>query len=391
MLIDILRMPPVFGVPIDRRLTVYACEYQPHFTSEPSVHWPHMPLYNDVLYTGSCITVPPENIFKAIHISDDNLWVFETVFAQMQDDSYSCLYTKVIGNNSVAIGISLRSIDFYRTNLRNTIPLSQFVGRRSEGNTLSTDLVIPHDINPVEYVIPPVFGEKELWGHLQHLLDVRGRGFTESRLGWSYRPIWEHVPSVMEALIEGYFARSPLFEVRYRHPNIDIPHDKWFLYEHQAMLSKVLDHTSFVNHKAFDSIVLDIVELKSTRLNITCLMSYAIEGSVIGEDYDSLYSMLNHVDDYALFLHGMRYDKSYRPQKKIEEIFYRCVMVYCQLFSVDYQQFLDRDSDKSSVTISKNIYDEVTITFHDVVNGDYTCFYSTFPAIALATLSAGNY
>jgi hypothetical protein len=386
MLIDILRMPPIFGIPIDRRLTVYGNVEMPSFTMEPSVQWPSMPLYNDVLHTGSYISAAPRSVYKAIHVADQQPYVFETVFGQMDDGSYNCIYTKVIGVFSVEVAISLRCIDFYQNGIRNLIPLSRFVGTRANGNSIN--LPIPQDIDPVEYIVPPVFGEQDLFRHLHRILDIRSADAERERLGWLYKPIYDYVPSVMLSLIEGYFYRSPLMEVRGYHPSINLDHDKWFFYEEQAAKAEALGHRSFVNHREFDGIVLDIVRSPLTKINITSLMSHALDG------ISAVWMTKELRDDYGPFLRGprtLREEAATSPRRGIEDIFYRCAMMYCRIAKIDYRVFTEGSVEKSSINISKNIYDEVAITVHDTVHGEYVSFYSTFPALALGTLGVGSY
>ena len=386
MLIDLIKMPPVFGLPIDRRITLHSERDVP--LSPFDIHWPDLPLYKNPLRVGSAVNTSPNNLYKAVHLGMSSNTVFETVFAvegnPNSPQNHICLYTKIVSTEYTQVGISLKAIGGYRSNRAKLIPISQFLAYCNQVSEVQSNIVPFFNRNPVDEIVPPVFGEKLLWSHINHLLNIEKGPITKERLGWCYRPLFDQVPSVLNALIDGYFTQSPLSEIKVHYPFIEIIHDKWSSHDEFKHMTHIRGFEAYFNHPEFDRIALALLqEIRPVKLNVSCLMTHALDGILdlrLTREYNDPYQ--------KLFYTELAHEHLY--QERLSEIFFKCATIYCKMCGIDSNIFLSNSYDKSSVTLSKNIYDEITVTFHDLIHSRYISFYTSFPAIALATLSVGE-
>lgn len=372
MLIDIIRMPPVFGIPLDRRLTVNVGGEDDGERRASVAYWPRIPFSPNVFSVGSAITRTPSHLYKAIHISQDDRYVFETVFS-VEPFGHPCLYTKIISFLGSTIGISLSAIQQYQLHHSPIMPTSH--------------VIIPQDVtNIIDNIVPPVFGERSLWRFAHRLIDIKAGGHFGSSMGQMFKPIYEHAPFVMDALAHGHFSRSPFAELPGHHPAITLPKDKWFSYEElsYSMIARGID--SHLNHPEFDNVALSLIMLGPAKYSVSSSIANAVDG------ISDLWLTREYDDPYHFVLRGASSNNSWF-QSKLSDVFSQCAQIYCELYHINPSVFYNVDvrnsSDQSSVTITKNLHDEVAVTFHDIIHDRYVCFYTSFPAIALATLSAG--
>lgn len=385
MLVDIIRMPPAFGVPLDRRITICADPQVPQGILEPVVHWPLVPLVHKRLMVGSLVDIQPQNLYKAIHISDDSQWVFETVFAVEDADRVHCLYTKMISSQSVSIAVSVAACREYQSTRNHLMSLSNFVTSWDSSFDGRYEGALTIGNKPSNFVVPPVFGQRSLWGHIHRLLDMQNATSPEPPAELAYKPLYYHAPMLLEALVDGKFYRSPFYEVAGRYPGVEIVRDKWFDYENISYQAHHRGYeTCCINHPEFDSIALALLSMNPAKFTVSALISHAIDW------LPALWLTRAYYDPYQSVLYGMGFnDKKYA--ESLTQILSLAVMTYCRLHGIDYNLFMVDPEDRSSVTISKNIYDEVVITFHDMKTDRYEAYYSSFPTLALATLSVGWY
>lgn len=383
MLIDIIRMPPIFGIPINRSLKIYSGDKHPFDYFPNHVHWPTLPLHQENIVVGSAISKVPEHLYKAIHVSYDNMFVFETVFA-MELNRCICLYTKIISGNSVEFGLSINAIDHYRQDQIKTLPLSHFIATadRLQDNHYETTLLSKHIA--IDNIVPAILGVNELQQYISLILETRKKGLSASHLNLEYKPLYNHEPSVFEALLNGQFHKSPFHEIKSNHSPIRVVQDKWFIYETNYYSSKVFGFYCHINHPEFDSVALAIAKVVSTKFTITSLISHVVDG------LKDLWLIREFDDVYQPFLRGIDVN-SQQLKQELSNIFDECVTIYCRLFEIDYNSYMCNKFDDSSITISKNIHDEVAITFHDLISDRYVCFYTSLPALLLTTLSVGSY
>jgi hypothetical protein len=382
MLIDILRMPPAFGIPIDRQHTITNGETNDYHNPR-TVVWQGLPIYGDRLNVGAKINKTPSNLFKAIHVSDDSTHVFETVFSMehnLEETDAVCLYTKVISSSAVRMAVSLDAVRYYHVGPHRLLPISHFLlGNRlpSLGSGGISSLTV---YNPVENLVPPILDLNLLQVAFTQALEL-GPDVLNKRLAHAYYPIYAYTPGVMQALLNGRFHRSPFSEIPVEHPNIQIPRDKWFRWENVQFAVEARGMRVELNHPAFSGQVMNIMSLTPTKFQITASLFDVLEGHTdcwLASYYEDSYSVMG----------GFSWE---RMKQAIKVIMDECLVNYCRLHLIDYSEFMYNMSskDRSSINISKNIYDEVEITFHDQVHDRYVCYYSSFPTLALSTLSVG--
>lgn len=375
MQVEILAMPPVVGIPIDRRTpmsidTVLRC-----VGSDTSYSWGN---YNHTheLILGSNITRAPQKVHKVIHVSHDQRWVFETVFA-VEENKIVCLYTKMIQDH-IDIAISLNAIREYRMSSKPLIPLADIV---AEQYWRKSPMLDKHEIHSL---VPPIFTQSSLDRTTMQLVDIAEESFHEKRVGWRYRPIYEHEPSILEALISGCFFRPPIYELRSINPSVRITPDRWFCSDRVKYQTRVSAGYTHNNHPEFDSIALGLITMRPTTVSMTALISHAVDGLLdLG--------VTRHCTDPYLGILPISPVMMDKAKETLSQLIFRSVMAYCQIYDIDYSLFGSTPSDRSSISIEKNIYDEVAISFHDMINDRYVCFYTSFPGLALATMAVGHY
>lgn len=373
MLISLVRMPPVFGVPLDRRFYVTLEGNSTRSVEGNHAIWPSRPLSRSNFETGSHIERAPSHPFKTIHVSQNRRYVFETVFS-VEPSASVCLYTKIIEAGGSLIGISLPAIHHYQSSQKDIKPTMYSV--------------IPNHAHSItDNVVPPVFGSDALWAYINRLIDARASRGMDMRLGWAYAPIYDHIPVVYDALVHGCYSRQPFTEIPVSYPMVEIKPDKWFNYHEIAFSQEARGLEAYRNDSRFDSIALAMMLLGPTKFSMTSSITNAFDGHV------NLWVTNDFQDTYRPILFGALNGTKLFTDSLIQ-IFHHAVRLYCNIYQISpgvfYQNELLTESAQSSVTLSKNIYDEISITFHDLIHDRYVCFYTSFPAIALATLSAGS-
>jgi hypothetical protein len=380
MLIDLIRMPPVFGIPTLRQFTLTT---QPNINGNPSntLVWYSLPLYHDQLEVGAPVDSTPKQLYKAIHLSDDEKHVFETVFSMENGDAV-CLYTRIINSGGVHIGISLNAIKYYQSHPRNIFPISHFlISNQLPGvdSVVTSPLILS---NPMQNIVPPILETKLLSKALSAYMDV-GTQVIDMRLAYGYYPLYQQAPGILNALLDGRFDKSPFKEMPGYHPSFQIKSDRWFKCEQLKFANEARGAEIHINHQAFDEPVLALMNLFPTSIEIVTLMGHALDRL----DFRILGVVKAYDDPYDLVTKHSINDH----YETVTDILYNCVVAYCRLYQINYEVFMGTQSDRSSITVARNIYDEIEITIHDVHHGRYVSFYSSFPALALSTLSVGWY
>jgi hypothetical protein len=373
MLMNIIRMPPVFGIPTDRCLNVHMGANNSRLHTNTDAYWPKLPLSQESFSVGARIDKQPSHLYKTIHISQDGQYIFETVFS-VEPFGHTCLYTKIISVFETVIGVSLKTIAYYQSTPIQLIPTAYFIAP-------------PAQAAITDNIVPVVLGEPSLWRYANRLVDLKSTKGLDARLGWMYKPLYDHIPGVFDALTHGSYARSPFAEIPGFHPSVNIQLDKWFSHEELAYSVEAMGYQDYLNHRAFDAIVLGIITTGPAKFTITTLISHALDG------VSDLWLTKDYKDPYQAVLRGMMQSNTWYV-KHLSDIFYQCIQTYCRLYEIYPDVFYKGDArgltEQSSITITKNIHDEVVITFHDLIHDRYVCFYSSFPVLALTTLAVGH-
>jgi hypothetical protein len=373
MLIDVLKMPPVFGMPIERAVHLDGgigsmVDAISHITS---------------MTLGNQVTEKLRNLYKAIYLSQDERYIFEVVFTG--DSPERCLYVKMIYPTGTIVGISVKTLQHYNATGVPMVPISEIILSPSPSTIPYSGQYMVSSLSGVHSIAPPVYDTSMVWDYVLRVLDIKKRGpLEEHNILSVFQPVYEHVPGVMDALLSGTFFRSPLLEMQRPHPSFYITPEKWFLYNEVAYRTQIMQTDTRVNQPEFDPLVLRAVLMPQTKFSYTTLISYAIDGiRDVGDPRE-------YRDPYQFMLNGPTLDLSLY-HAILADLLFKATMAYCRIKEIDSMSYLENAKDRSTITITRNIYDEVCFTFHDHLRGEITCFYSAFPALALVTQSVGYY
>lgn len=277
----------------------------------------------------------------------------------------------------VDIAVSMKAIERYRVNTGSIVPLVDIISQNYwRQNPLFSE-------NIIHSIVPPIFSKLDLDRATMQLVDLMEED-SDHRPGSVYRPLYDNEPALLEGLISGRFITPPHYGVMVNHPDIRIIPDRWFYVDkvkHQNYISSGYTH---INHPYFDAIALSLVGMRPSSLSIMTTLSSAIDGLM------DLSVTRYFKDPYTQF-HPLSSTYMSSVREVISKLLAESVMIYCQIYDIDYSCFMEEKTVQSSICIEKNIYDEVSISIHDLVNDRYTCFYSYIPPLILATMGVGMY
>lgn len=367
MLIDVLALPPSRYGPVDRRYRT--CSDKVFHDHHLNPFGPdHLSFQAPDLVLGNHIKSLPRMQYKAVYSSPENQTVFEVVYA-MDLSGCHCLYVKTL-SNEVDVMIPAATIRRHIAGTNNTFTL---------GELLSESYY--HTSAPLLFSasVPPVFSEKSLKEETHLLISTVEERFTPDRL----QQLYHHEPVILGAVLRGTFLKAPHTTLHNPLPYVPLNNPRWSLLEEEDFNNHVSPGRSYFNHPRFDDIVIDLLWLRPTEIKYSILMGHAVDGfTTLG--------VTNHLRDaYQYTLPDV---PNYLPRihERLSEVLKDCMDAYCELFNYDKLVFSKSAEMDSVLVIEKNIYDEVTISFKDVINNRYTRFYTSFPTIALATWGMGT-
>lgn len=364
-------MPSVSGLPLQRKTPVTkkflinSVYVDINFSEE---------IDNSNISLGSDITKSPNRLFKTITVCPSRSVVVETVFS-IEQDRFIFLYAKVIGIKTKVL-ISLNGINTFRQGNDSVKPLFLLVAesywRKSKTDIRITSLSI----------VDPIFDLTSINYEVIQVLDQIETGGVTSEKYEILQMLYQEAPDILEAMIKGYFERSPFLEIPMYHPFPYPEEEKWSLHQTSNYVNNSRCGIIHFNQQEFDDLVYRLILLRPSKLTLTINLSHAIEGLLD-------LSVINHFHDYysEVFPFGANTFNSIREDLK--SIVTASVYTYCQIYDIDFNVFSENTS-KSSLTLEKNIYDEVSFTFHDYINDRVVTFYSYFSLTSLGTFGAGS-
>jgi hypothetical protein len=98
--------------------------------------------------------------------------------------------------------------------------------------------------------------------------------------------------------------------------------------------------------------------------------------------------MLGHYDDPFRSIFQHHCDDQEKRILTLRSLFVEVVSTYIRSYSLDVSRIIDH---RSSVTISKNSYEEIAITIKDEFNNNHLCFYYSLPILMMSTMAVGWY
>lgn len=391
MLMDIVSMPDPIGLPLSRQLDVHVGRDLKTWSDYQSVYWPLPDGPSNQYRLGSQITAMLHPLIKVIDISPNDQFIFETVLGR-NGSQWRCLYSKCLSRHQCLIGVSLPTIRLLRADADHLANLSHlFFRKTSDGQTPFSDAEMI-----LSQIAPVIFSQDDLWSYIGQLSDIKDFEMPAPYMGLQYKPFYTHAPHVMHALVDGVYLENPYEEIGQRHLHAHVIDDQRFLIPPRRQ--SYPEHTH-INHPDFDDIACNVVKTRPNAFTLSCLISHAWDG------ISDLWSYQYWSDPYQLILTTpYRNDDALRDM--LVSIFHRSVIAYCHMFHISPNVFLsgldrpypteskmnhdDHDHNRlSSVTVSKTLYDEMLVTIHDTIHGNYVSFYTEFTALAMATRSVG--
>lgn len=373
MLIDLIRLPTNIHTPLDRRINLITSHTKNTIHNDRGIYIHGLLSSQADLTIGGKTEGRFDNLYKATHISRDEKFIFETVFSIMDGIGY-CLYSKILSANSALIGISSDSVRRYQTTTTPTSSITDFIGeedgiRYCNGGDIT--------------IVPPIFGESSLRDYVDQLSNevYTNPNFVSDYLS-RYKPIHQHAPTVSEAFCTGRFFKLPTFELIHTHPLIQIHHHKWRLYEQLQMKIIANGCTVYTDHPMFDELMVRIATSLPLNYSSTSIIDHAVDG------IDLLWLIREYHDPFT-HIFSNRVSESYN--NTLTHIFNHCVRIYCNSFRVDINSFRNEKYNPSTITITKNSYEEVCIIVDDKINNHHACFYTFLPSLLMTTLSMGWY
>jgi hypothetical protein len=333
---------------------------------------------------GSKVDGPFDQLYKLHHVSHDGQYIFETV-VMPEADWTLCLYTKIISAHGVVIGVSVNAVRQLRDNAGPLLPIENLLSSKSN-MFFEEGFYFDRPSAMDSYIVPPVFGEESLFQHVMMVQDHIG-SFTQAQsvsLGNIYKPILEHVPTVYKALQEGEFlSRSPFYEIGSRHPYIDFVPEKWFLYQEAAHHAKAGTAVFHANYDNFDTVALAMMTMSVSSFRVTTSLSAALNGNALVMVSEAMH------DPYFGVLHGVPGQQRVQQlQSQLSHVFYQAFQAYCHISRHPFELYTQ--DHESTITLIKTVGEEVGVLIHDQMTDNHVMFYTSFPALAMATLMVGG-
>jgi hypothetical protein len=272
----------------------------------------------------------------------------------------------------------MNAINTYRGGHDSVVPLSMLTTAKY-WNTVNH-----HYQDPFKTIVRPIFCQTSMDDEVIKAVEFVETGLPDVADISLYKSLYHDAPDVLEALITGQFTKSPFNNVIFPYPHVNLLHrDKWFFKDVSQFVSNVRSGTVHFNAQEFDSIVQKFISIRPAKMMMTLLISHAIDGILdLG--------ITRHFEDPYIHLFGTTQQLFDAIRNDIADILFSSILAYCQIYDIDYTEFSRTSGDMSSLTLEKNSYDEVTISFHDTLNDRYVSFYTNYSLICLGTFGVGR-
>lgn len=393
MQLGILQLPDAVGLPADKRIQVPAIELFRGTVAERDPYLYRRCGRKEVTL-GAKVNRQPTKLFKVFNATRDGSHVFETVFAD-EGRYWVCLYTKSI-SQVVNVHISMNGISFYHAQLRRPLTFQNIV-RDCWGHE-SMYL----NENDLHSLLPGIYDDRGVRMMFSDLSSIAYDYSDWQTTTPDIKALFDNDPQVLEALIAGRFVTSPVNRIDQPYPGVFIEPERWSLQEIANHSARVRKGTVYTNHPNFDHIVHDVVTMRVSHIDAIFLVEdliVAVTDITAGKDIRDIYQAVLPTPE----------DRVINYQFEVHALMREAMELYCQLFAIDPNNFrserrgntppipgwgeetLPKSEMKSTITLNKNIYDEVLITIHDAIHDRYVLFYGYYPCIALTTRSIATY
>lgn len=363
-------MPPNPIATIDRRVSVTTERFL--WQIEPSVFNYHDQNHQDIRLGTACGDLP-KHTYKAIYISGDGRWIFEVVYTQ-ERGLERCIYVKMIGED-ITFGIPLDTILHYSQSPGTLVSIGSIL---NETNWMRDCQLSSHDI---QTIIPPVYGREAIDREIIGLLAHGENNATNNAVAETWAPLYYHEPNVLGALMTGSFIKAPHHEIQgvcsFLHP-LPRRYDDAYNLSYRA---KALGGRIYCDQHEFDPIILSLLQFPIPEFSISVSFTDGLEGIV-----DTGVTKYYH-DPYQMLRSGSN-QSSELMSKMLGGLIQEVLWAYSQVFDCDLYDNTRR-MDKSYLTVSKNMFDEIILEFHDRVENNHVGIYGNMVSLALATQGVG--
>jgi hypothetical protein len=329
--------------------------------------------YQDIRLGSVCNNLPSKT-YKAIYLSNDSKWAFEVVYA-VERGLERCIYVKMIGDSDVHIGISLESILHYSDSPVTLVSIGTIL---SSINFLRDCKILNQDL---QSIISPLFGREAVDREVVRLLEATDDKAFQNLTAKTWNPLYVNEPNVLGALINGAFVRSPHNELRGINPLFRpmLRHnDPANNLSYRAI---AFDGMLYCNQIEFDPITMTILKFPVAEFSLTVSFTDGLEGILntgvmryFSDPYSSVVQEMWYTNESILsFLGGV-----------VQETLWAYGMVFdCDLYA------RQGNIDRSSLTISKNMFDEILFEFNDTEANHKVAVYNNLTSLALVSQGAG--
>lgn len=369
----ILKMPVICGVPLYRETPISSKTLLRSVDVRVDDRF-DKPFNPPEIILGTDIVRVPRSLFKSIKVLDKERVVVESVFSS-EGDSAICLYIKIVSRDKTDVLISMNGINTYHGGNHSVIPLSLIVKKKYWKVCEITDIFCN--------IVKPIYGYESLNTEVIEIInDLESAAYTRRDMDL-YHLLYKEAPDVFTALVSGRFIRSPKNNLLTNHPCVNLNEDRWFFKDVMNFSIKIREGISHYNQQEFDEIAHSLISIRPAKMSMTLLMSHAIDGLID-------LCVVRHFFDPYLHLFDNPRSLFDNIRKDLSSLVSKAALLYCQIYDIDYSLFFRSSNESSSMTIDKNINDEVTISFHDLVNDRYVSFYTYYPLISLGTFGVGR-
>lgn len=395
MVVDCYKLPFLNSGPV-RRLrslnVIPLISFPIDYRDRQEFFWPPSEKYHvseENMIVGSEFDFLGGHIFKSIHVSRDNKFVFEVVFSYQGDliPENACWFVRIISENNVSNLISVKGINI----LHQKNDRLNAIGNLIEPIwSVSRFTDVP--ITAVPYVHRnPIEGNESFYSYLENLVADAYETPKYRNHHLLLDPIKYHEPSILNGIIDGRLFTNPLNQIIEFHPGVNrhrYTHSLWEQIRHTAQVKRAHLVT---NHEILDNIVNEVIAIP---FNFSIAMSFH---SIIDRTYDV--NIIYEFEDSYGFLNTNYQNRKIFYEQKINDLFDKFLETYYyyimntgepadSLLSQIWNRSVD---DKSYIKITKRNTEEIGVEVYDAARNETYCFYSFIPAIIMTTLAIGRY
>lgn len=374
MLISILPMPPIVTPVHMNNLYATAEEI---FRNVPESCKPCRSIRSskEPYILGAMISEAAPRLYKATHLGPDGRTIFESVFAH-ESTKDVMLYTKTFVDQRTNVSISLNGLRHFAHLPDNLTSLIDIVKNLWVYDRRFTEM------EDIASIVPLFNSLKEVQTGVADLINYAYDFQHHAWLRDQYKSLYREEPYLLEGLLHGVFSQSPFRKQRYSLGGVALQPERFYLYQQMLKSRAAFDAIPVFHSSEINTTLATLIAQLPPKVSINSKLCFVVEGildlEVSPYIADPYWSIRDRVENELGLL-----------QKKIVESLREVLYRYCDIHLISPFQFLEREHRASSITIEKNIHDEILIIIHDTVRDTNEMLYGYLPALALTTKAVG--